>query len=166
MKQQYAWSIRAAFLLSATSLLFGADPQPLQTSWERVCAVSNGQQLVLTKDNGEAIEGYCVSIDVNTIAVRTAEQQVVIVSRKALSKLQMRRPRANQLASLGRGMHRQLKEGAKLVFSPLAPAGLVMVPVTLAWGAVATPFCILGDLFGPKGQTREIRLSARSAYSH
>jgi hypothetical protein len=29
-----------------------------------------------------------------------------------------------------------------------------VIPGTLAWGVVATPFCILGDLFGQKPAQR------------
>jgi hypothetical protein len=56
----------------------------------------------------------------------------------------------HRLKSLGKGMKHGMHDGVKMTFSPLAPIGLVVIPGTLAWGAVAAPFCILGDLFGGK----------------
>jgi hypothetical protein len=136
-------------------------PTPIETQWEKVCTVAEGRELTLTTDKGETIQGYCISIDVNKVAIRTTGsqgQRVVQISRTTLSKLEMKRPKTHQLAALGRGMRRELHEGARQLFSPLAPAGMVLIPATLAWGAVASPFCILGDLFAPSDQTREIRV--------
>jgi hypothetical protein len=164
MKHTKARSRFAGALLAAAfsiSLRAGNNQQPIETQWERVCSLAHGRELTLTTDQGETIQGYCVSVDVNRVAIRTTGsqgQRVVQISRSTLSKLEMQRPKAHQLASLGKGMRHELHEGVKQLFSPLAPAGMVLIPATLAWGAVATPFCILGDLFTPEDRKREIKV--------
>jgi hypothetical protein len=160
MKHITAKSNLVAALLAAISLPLAAsaNERPIEVPWQQVCNTSYGQQLILTTETGETIQGYCVSIDVNKIGVRTPDQRVVQIARSTLSKLEMKRPRTHQLASLGKGVRHELHEGVKILFSPMAPGGLILIPGTLAWGAVAAPFCILGDLFAPPEQIHEIKV--------
>jgi hypothetical protein len=56
-------------------------------------------------------------------------------------------------------MRRSLRAGFAALFSPYAPAGIVMVPGTLAWGAVAAPFCLIADIgAAAAGGKQEIRV--------
>ncbi|HEY3738274.1 MAG TPA: hypothetical protein VGL53_00445 [Bryobacteraceae bacterium] len=151
----------------------GTGESPIKTHWENVCAISDGKQLIVTTETGEVVEGYCISVDVNKIAIRTLDHRFVQVSRSALMKLEMQRPKAHQLASLGRGVKKGLHRGVQDLFSPMAIGGMVLIPATLAWGAVSTPFCILGDLFATEERRREIKVTALDppvsnhvAYSH
>lgn len=182
MRQTHARSklLGAASVLGFASLFSipcaagPGDPLPLETHWENVCAVSSGKQLIVTTETGETVEGYCVSVDVNKIGIRTIDQRFVQVARSTLRKIEMRRPKEHQLASLGRGVKKGLHEGTRQLFSPMAIGGMIVIPATLAWGAVSTPFCILGDLFAPQERRREIKVSALDpppvsnhiAYSH
>jgi hypothetical protein len=119
----------------------------IEVSWTEVCNVAGARQLKITTANGETVEGYCLSINMDQIAVTTKDQRVVKITRAALSRIQMRGERkSHQLSSLGRGMREGLRQGFEWLLSPCAPLGLVVVPGTLAWGAVAAPFCMLGDL--------------------
>jgi hypothetical protein len=100
----------------------------------------------MTTSNGEKVDGYCVSITIDEIAVTTRDHRVVKIARQALSKLEMQRSRGHQLRALHKGMHKALAMGFDNLLSPMAPAGIIGIPGTLAWGAVAAPFCLLGDL--------------------
>ncbi len=151
-------------LLAFSCLTFVASALPVSAAdpivvpWNEVCRAAVGHDLILTTASGERLEGYCYSIDVNQIAVGTRNRGVVKVARTALARIEVQRVQGHQLRSLGKGVHKGLKDGFDALLSPLAPAGIVMIPGTLAWGAVATPFCILGDLRAKiNGGTREIR---------
>jgi hypothetical protein len=146
----------AAVAVSSLPLL-AADP--IETPWNQVCRVANGRELVLTTANGGTVQGYCISIDVNGIGVRTKDGQVSRIARTALARLEMRRSKGRQLSSLRKEMHDGLKFGFDSLLSPLAPVGLVVVPGTLVWGAVATPFCFLGDLKYKATGKQEIKLT-------
>jgi hypothetical protein len=135
--------------------LHAADP--IETHWNQVCRVANGRELVVTTANGDTVEGYCISIDVDGIRVKTKDGQVTRIARTALARLEMRRSKGRQLSSLRKEMHEGLKFGFGSLLSPLAPVGLVVVPGTLVWGAVATPFCLLGDLKYKAAGKREIK---------
>jgi len=126
--------------------------------WDDVCRTSHGHQLELETTNGNVVSGYCMSIGVDEIAITTKDQKVVKLARKSLSRIQMHRAKGSQLRSLGRGLHKTLADGVGLLFSPLAPAGIVLIPGTLAWGAVAAPFCLLGDLQAKLSGTQELKV--------
>ncbi len=113
--------------------------------------------MLVTTANGDKIEGTCVSVNVDEIAVTTRDHKVVKIARQTLAKLQLQRKKGHQLRALRNGMHTGLQSGFDAIFSPYAPAGLVMVPATLAWGAVAAPFCLLGDLGSLMAGTQEIK---------
>ena len=146
-----------SFLTLVASALPVSAAEPIVVPWNEVCRTAAGHDLVVTTAAGEKLEGYCYSIDVNTIAVGTKERGVVKIARTALSRIEMQRAKGHQIASLGKGVHKGLKDGFDALLSPLAPAGIVMIPGTLAWGAVAAPFCIIGDLRAKANGTQEIR---------
>jgi hypothetical protein len=64
----------------------------------------------------------------------------------------------HQLSALGRNVQKGLRQGFEWLLSPYAPLGIVAVPATVAWGAVAAPFCLLGDLTHKASRTREIKV--------
>ena len=148
-------TILAALTFSSLSV-HAADP--IQTQWNQVCRVTNGRELIVTTTNGDTVQGYCISIDVDGVRVRTKDGKVARIARTALARLEMRRSKGHQLSSLRNDMHEGLKFGFDRLLSPLAPVGLVVVPGTLAWGAVAAPFCLLGDLNDKLAGKREIKL--------
>jgi len=121
--------------------------------------VADGHELVLTTTGGETVEGYCLSIDVNGIRVTAKDGRVVQIARKTLSRLDMRRTKSHQLRALRKDIRGALKVNFDYLFSPMAPIGLAGLPGTLAWGAVATPFCALGDLRAKLTGTRQIKMT-------
>ena len=135
--------------------------EPVEIPWEKVCEAARSRELVVKTVDGSTVKGYCVSIDVNEIAVNTSNYRVVKIARTALSRLEMRRSihsKGHQLKSLRAGMAKNLWMGFDALLSPGAPIGIVVIPGTLAWGAVAAPFCLVGDLRAKVIGTKEIKV--------
>jgi len=130
----------------------------VETNWNQVCRVSHGRELLLTTATGDQVRGSCFSVDVDELGVKTKSGQVTRIARTALARIEMASSRGRRLHALGNAMHDGLKFGAKTLFSPMAPIGLVALPGTLAWGAIAAPFCALGDLEDPGSARQEIKL--------
>jgi len=84
------------------------------------------------------------------------DHKVVKIARATLTRLEMSERGKSGPIPRAR-MHRSLKDGSDALFSPMAPAGIVLIPGTLAWGAVALPFCLLGDLHAKIHGKREIK---------
>jgi hypothetical protein len=144
--------------LTASSLPLYAG-EPIATTWNQVCSVAAGRELIVTTSTGEAVEGFCVKIDVNEISVTTRDHRVVKIARNAFSRIEMHRVKGHQLRSLGEGVRGGLRWGFGTLLSPLVPVAVVAIPATLAWGAVAAPFCLLGDLKAKASGTQEIKPS-------
>ena len=125
----------------ACSAFLRADAE---VEWAKVCAASQGNPLEVTKTTGETVQGYCESITVDQMALRN-DRQVVKIAKNTISALRVHRVKHHRVSALFKGLGQGFKDGTGLLFSPLAPAGLVVLPGTVAWGAVATPFCLLGD---------------------
>ena len=121
--------------------------------------VGNGRELLVTTASGDTLEGYCLSITLNEIAVTTIDHNIVKIARSSLSRIDMHRAKGHQFSSLVRGMHESLKWSFESLLSPSAPLGIVAVPGTVAWGVVATPFCLLGDLRYKTSGKQEIKLN-------
>ena len=144
-------------LIGVTALpltLYASDP--ISVPWDQVCRVSTGHELLATTASGDTVEGFCVGIDVNEITVRTNDRKVVKIARNTLSRLEMHRGNGHQFRSLRAGVYGNLKWGFDALLSPRMLAGAVAIPGTLAWGAVTTPFCLLGDLKAKVIGMREI----------
>jgi hypothetical protein len=130
----------------------------VEANWNQICRVATGRELLLTTANGDQVRGFCFSVDVDGLGVKTSTGQVTRIARTALTRIEMRRTQGRQLHALGGVMHDGLKFGVKALFSPFAPVGLVALPGTLAWGAIAAPFCALADLEERGGGSQEIKL--------
>ncbi len=147
-------------------LIFGAAvtfpvlraDEPMQVKWDEMCKVAAGKEIDIRTTVGDNVKGFCVGINVDEVSVRTTDGKVVKLARTALGKIRLHRVRSGQLKALGNGMRGGLEGSVGMLFSPLAPLGIVGVPGTIAWGAVAAPFCALSDLHDKLHGTREIRL--------
>jgi hypothetical protein len=58
--------------------LYAADE--IQVHWNEVCRAAAGNRLTIKTVNGDTVDGYCLSINVDEIAVTTKDQQVVRVA--------------------------------------------------------------------------------------
>jgi hypothetical protein len=147
-----------ALALAVSSLPLNAG-DPVEVDWNQVCRVAHGRELIVTTANGETTEGYCLSIDINQIAVTTMDHKVVKIARSTLSRMDMRRAKGHQFSSLVKGMHEGFKWGFDSMLSPQALMGIVALPATLAWGVASAPFCLLGDLRSQASGKQEIKLN-------
>jgi hypothetical protein len=134
--------------------------EPVSVPWNKVCALAGARELSITTQGGETVQGVCMSINVDEIAVSTQDHRVVKIARSTLARIRVRRTSAkgHELASLGKGTHEGLRTGFAWLLSPAAPLGIVVVPGTLAWGAIAAPFCLVGDLHYKVSGTDEIKV--------
>ena len=145
MKQSTLKLIKAALIAAVCCSPIFADDA---VHWNEICRVANGRELSITKSNGENVYGSCLSISADAIEIRTNHKNdIVKVARASLAKIELRRSKGRHLASLGRGVRTGLRDGFHWLLAPEAPLALVTIPGTIAWGAVAAPFCALGDLF-------------------
>jgi hypothetical protein len=110
--------------------------------------------------DGATVDGYCMSITVDEVAIRTKNRQVIKVARTALTKIQMHRGLEEQhpLKALGKGLQRSFRDGFDMLLSPAAPAGIVLIPGTAAWGVIAAPFCALGELKNKLDRPQEVKV--------
>jgi hypothetical protein len=158
MRTQFIRAI--PFLTLSLATLIAAEP--IATQWSEVCRVSVKHEIRITTIDGENVSGYCLSVKVDEIAVRTQDGKVVRLARTTLSRIQMLPLKSSQVRALGEFMHGGLREGVHALFSPWAPVGMVMIPGTIAIGAVSAPFCAIADLDkklrGKREVEREIKL--------
>jgi hypothetical protein len=144
----------AALLLLSGALAFGQNS--IDVAWNQVCQTAAGRPMRVLTANGDTVEGYCMSVNVDEIAIRTEDHRVVKVARGALSRMAVV-PKDHQIKALGRGMRQSLRVGFHALLTPNAPGALLLIPGTLAWGAVAAPFCLTGDLVARNQRETEIR---------
>lgn len=137
-------TLATTFFLSLTSIPAFAD-SPTEVPWKDFCRVAGDRQLDIVTSSGENISGYCAVITVDEVSIRTPKG-IVKLGRAALTHISMERSKGRQISSLGHSIRSSLKQGTDWLLSPAAPLGIVTIPGTLAWGAVAAPFCLLGDL--------------------
>jgi hypothetical protein len=150
--------MQRCLLLTGVATLFtfstaAQSPAPTAETpveWNNLCANTAKELLVVTTESGDTIKGYCVFVQHDELTVRTEDGKMVKIARGTLRKVLAGAVPEHRLKALRKGVKDSLRVGVKLTFSPVAPVGLVVIPGTLAWGAVATPFCILGDLFAEK----------------
>jgi hypothetical protein len=145
---RHIFSIR---LLLASALMAWTLPlhaaEQIEAPWTEVCKVAGDHRITVTTVNGDTVEGYCLAIGVDQMSVTTSDHKVIKIARAALAQIQMRRERrSHQLTSLRHGMRAGLRQEFEWLLSPYAPLGLVALPATVAWGAMAAPFCLIGDL--------------------
>lgn len=142
-------------------LLFAAAlraQEPIEVQWNDICRITSGKEINLHTAAGTQLKGYCISVSVDEMSIRTTDGRVMKIARNALQKLRMQRVKGGQLKALGKGVNGAFLLSTEFLFSPAAPIGLVGIPASLAWGVVAAPFCVLGDLHSKLHGSREIRV--------
>ena len=142
--------------LAWTLPLLAADD--IRTRWTDLCHVAGSHQLNVTTTDGSTVSGACTGTSADELSL-TANQRVVKIARATLTRIQMYQPGNHHLADLGNGMAKSFNRGFAWLFSPAAPLGLVTIPATVAWGAVAAPFCLLGDMGDNGPTTQEIKVT-------
>ena len=144
-------------ILVAWAPLHAADD--IHAPWNDLCHVAAGRQLNITTSDGKTVNGTCVVTNADDLTL-TVNQRAMKIARSTLTRIQMYDPgNGHHLADLGNSMSKSFKTGFAWLFSPAAPLGLVSIPATVAWGAVAAPFCLLGDMGNNGPTTQDIKLS-------
>lgn len=133
--------------------------EDLHARWNDLCRVTGRHQLNVTTSDGKTVSGSCSSTDADGLSL-TANQRIVKIARSTLTRIQMYQPgNGHHLADLGNGMSKSFARGFGWLFSPAAPLGLVAIPATVAWGAVAAPFCLLGDMGDNGPVTQDVKIT-------
>jgi hypothetical protein len=130
----------------------------LHAHWNDLCSVVGGHQLNVTTSDGKTVSGSCSSTDADGLSL-TANQRIVKIARSTLTRIQMYQPGNHHLADLGNGMSKSFRRGFGWLFSPAAPLGLLTIPATVAWGVMAAPFCLLGDLGDNGPVTQDVKIT-------
>jgi len=137
--------------------LHAANTQPVP--WQRLCQAAQERELRVATSSGETVEGYCLSIDVNEVSLSTQpDRKVVKVARTAIAHMEAWRPKRHNFRTLMADARSGIKHGASDLLTPAAVAGMVEISAVVAWAAVSSPFCLLGDLVELDQPTQEIRV--------
>jgi len=144
-------------LLGFASCLRADDS--IQVSWNELCNAAKGRQLLLVTTEGQAIQGYCLTVDVDGVSVGEPSKPVRL-ARAAIAKIQALPVGNNKhhLRALGRNLRGGLKQGAEWMFSEWAPLGIVTIPAVLGWTAASAPFCLLNDLVREEATPQTIQV--------
>ena len=142
------------FFTFSAVLAFATQLHAIETPWNQICQVAGGNRLTIATTTGEKLEGSCLSTNADEQSLKALDGRVVKIARSTLARIDMLRTRngGRHLESLGKGLH----WGLGVLFSPLAPLGLVVVPPILAYDAVAAPFCWIGDMAEQENSTEQI----------
>ena len=135
------------FAALAGSVTLRADA-PLQMPLSQVCGFTGSRVLTVTTASGETVEGTCFAVNVDEIQVQT-KKGILTIARSQLSRVRIyETPPHRHLANLGKDIRTGLEDSVKMIPTEWGLVGVVGVPATLAWGAIASPFCLLGDAIG------------------
>jgi len=142
------------FLTLSAVFVFTIPLHALEVPWNQVCSIAKGNRLTVATTNGDKVDGSCMSVTSDEMALKTTDGRVVKIARNALGRIDMQRPRngGHNLESLGK----PLRWGLNVLFSPLAPFGALVLPPILAYDAVVAPFCLIGDLAQEDSGTEQI----------
>jgi hypothetical protein len=121
--------MQRCLLLSGAAILFAlsapaqsSTPKPdAPVEWRNLCANTTRELLVVTTESGDTVQGYCVSVQYDEVAIRTVDGKVVRIARGTLKTVLALAVAENRMKVLGRGMKQGLRYGVKTTFSPLAP---------------------------------------------
>src|SRR5580658_4281073 len=112
MASKLVSQIVTATVLMAMGLGMGRA-EPVSVPWNKVCAVAGAREMSITTQGGETVQGVCLAINVDGMAVTTKDHRVVKIARSALAQIRVHRRSTNghELAALGRGMQEGLRIG-------------------------------------------------------
>jgi hypothetical protein len=155
MKHILPVSISAVLVCAAQAYAAPAIEAP----WTSLCLVSNGKRLLVTKTDGTTLDGYCASTTNDELAL-TRNAGEVRVARAAISRLRMVRPRKRRLWEFWKDQGPLIGGSFEILGSEAWAWGLMAVPATIGWGAIATPYYMavdLLDLFAERQQELSLR---------
>jgi len=126
-----------------------------EVPWTSICN-ANGPKLRVTTADGRHLQGSCTVVEKDTIVFEIGKGQSMLLERSNIAKVEISPRRQRQLTELRQTLGRELSGSVKDLFTPMAPLALVAIPAELAWGAISTPFCAIGDLLQEDDAVREV----------
>jgi hypothetical protein len=141
---------RVAMLAVAVALATQAAPTE-QMHWKDLTAYLRGKLVTITTKDGKSVSGRFPVVRPDGIYFNDVPQAKV--SRDAVLSLHWEAPHESETHKLGKMMSAGYRHAGRILGTPMGPFGLVELPAITAWGAAATPFCLLGDLFAGHPQT-------------
>jgi len=141
-------------LIAVFLLGFPIWADSVQLPWNAVCKEAGDHEIAISTSNGETVYGYCVTVKLTEMSVRTKDN-LVTVAKDSITRMMVTR-KNHPIEKLGRGLLVGFHYGFNALLSPAAPIGLITIPAVVAWAAVATPFCLIGEIRDNEISNREI----------
>jgi hypothetical protein len=135
---------RVAMLAIAATFTMQAAPSE-QMLWAQLAAKLQGKQVTVTTKDGKLFSGRFLTV--RRDGIYFGEGAPNKVSRDAVLTLHWETPDNHQTEKLGKMLGHAYRHSGSLLGTPMAPFGVVEIPVITAWGVAAAPFCLLADLF-------------------
>jgi hypothetical protein len=118
----------------------------MTTEWSALCAVAQRHELSVVTSSGKTVKGVCDSTGVTEMTL-SHSGKLVKIDRSEVSRIRMLLPDKHRLLpALGDQVGWMLGAGVLILASPAAPFGIVLIPASLTYGAVAAPVCAIHDL--------------------
>jgi len=139
-------------LLAILTVFMGAFPVlangPINTQWQRLCSVTGDRQISIYTSDGRTVQGKCRYTDATTLHLNQGPGQLNTIERSSIKQIVMDAANRNHhFLKLRKTMREHLLWEASGLATPCAPLALAAMPLTIAAGAVASPFALLFDLF-------------------
>ncbi len=132
-------------LTASLPLLAGG---PIKTQWQRLCSTAADRQITISTFAGKALQGKCESTDDTTLHLNQGPGRTITIERSSIKLIAMdASTRNHHFLKLHKTVREHLQSEALGLLTPLAPFALAVMPVTIAGGAVASPFALMFDLF-------------------
>jgi hypothetical protein len=116
--------------------------------WSELREFLKDKYVTVVEKGGRSQRGRFVTTSTDSLTIE--DGQTAEIPRDSISSLRVDLPRKTRLEELGGVLHKGYSDTFRDLFSPAAPVGIVGVPAVTAYAIVATPFCILGDIFGER----------------
>jgi len=132
--------------ISAIAVAFTLQAAPSeQLLWKDLAAKLQGKQVTVKMKDGKSISGRFFTVGRDGIFFSGGAPDKI--PRDAVQSLHWETPDAHQTEKLANMLGHAYRHSGSLLGTPMAPFGVIEIPVITAWGAAAAPFCLLADLF-------------------
>ncbi len=140
-----AWILPLVIAASASAV--AADK--LSVQWNQLAQQVEGRRVTVTTSDPNSFRGRCLRVEYDWLVIENpwAAGQPLKLDRKKVVKIRVDDRGGRSLARLESHAGPTLELLLESVFTPMAPVGLVGTPVVAAYFVVATPFCLIGDMF-------------------
>lgn len=134
---------RIAMLAIAVGFTLQAAPSE-QLLWSQLATRLQGKQVTVKTKDGKSVSGRFFTVGRDGIYFGGTQNKI---PRDGVQSLHWEAPDAHQTEKLGNMLGHAYRHSGSLLGTPMAPFGVIEIPVITAWGAAAAPFCLLADLF-------------------